>query len=96
MGTIIKPIITEKMTDLSERMNRYGFVVSLNANKIEIKKEVENLYNVTVTDVNTMNYAGKSRKRYTKGAILNGRTNHYKKAVVTLAEGDVIDFYANI
>lgn len=96
MGILIKPLITEKMTDLSEKRGQYGFVVDRTANKVEIRKAVEQQYNVTVTSVNTMVYAGKNKKRYTKSAILDGRTNHFKKALVTVAEGDVIDFYANI
>lgn len=96
MSVLIKPLITEKMTGLSEKRNQYGFVVDRKANKIEIRKAVEDQYNVTVTSINTMIYAGKTKRRFTKSAILDGRKNHFKKAVVTLAEGDVIDFYANI
>ena len=96
MAYIIKPLITEKMTGVTEKLNRYGFVVFPKANKIEIKAEVEALYNVTVLDVNTMNYAGKNKSRYTKAGLLKGRTNAFKKAIVTLKEGDVIDFYSNI
>lgn len=96
MSVLIKPLITEKMTDLSDRRNQYGFVVDRKANKLEIRSAVEKQYNVTVTSVNTVIYAGKSKKRYTKSAILDGRKNHFKKAFVTVAEGDVIDFYANI
>ena len=66
------------------------------ANKLEIKKEIETLYNVTVVSVNTMKYAGKNKSRYTRSGIINGRTNAYKKAIVTLKEGDTIDFYSNI
>ena len=84
------------MTELSEKRNQYGFIVNRKANKVEIRKAIEGQYNVTVTSVNTMIYAGKSKKRFTKSAILDGRTNHFKKAVVTVADGDVIDFYANI
>ena len=76
--------------------NRYGFVVDKRANKIEIKKAVETIYNVKVIDVNTMNYSGKLKSRYTKAGFLTGRTNAFKKAIVTLGEGDVIDFYGNI
>lgn len=96
MSVLVKPLITEKMTDLSEKRNQYGFVVDRKANKIQIKEAIENQYNVSVTSVITMVYMGKSRKRYTKTAILDGRTSHFKKALVTIAEGDVIDFYANI
>jgi large subunit ribosomal protein L23 len=96
MNILIKPIVTEKMTTQGEDMNRYGFVVDRRANKLEIKKAVEDLYHVRVTEVNTMRYAGKRKQRYTKSGISVGRTNAFKKAVVTLAEGEVIDFYSNI
>ncbi|MBO8455297.1 MAG: 50S ribosomal protein L23 [Bacteroidetes bacterium] len=96
MGIIIKPIITEKMTVQGEKLNRYGFIVDRAANKIEIKEAVEQMYNVTVADVNTLNYHGKKKSRYTKAGMLRGRENHYKKAYVTLAGEDKIDFYSNI
>ena len=85
MGIIIKPLVTEKMTGISEKSNRFGFVVRPNANKLEIKSEIEALYNVTVLEVNTMRYAGKNKSRYTKSGLINGRTNAYKKAIVTLS-----------
>ena len=75
---------------------KYGFIVKPDANKYEIKKEVEALYNVTVTDVNTCVYGGKSKNRYTRSGLIKGRANAFKKAIVTLKEGDVIDFYSNI
>jgi large subunit ribosomal protein L23 len=96
MEIIFKPILTEKMTILGEKLNRYGFIVDNKANKIEIKQAVEALYGVTVTDVNTMRYAGKRKSRYTKAGLLVGRTNSFKKAIVTLKSGDKIDFYSNI
>ena len=96
MGIIIKPIITEKMTVQGEKLNRYGFIVDRAANKIEIKEAVEQMYNVTVADVNTLNYHGKKKSSYTKAGFLRGRENHYKKAYVTLAGEDKIDFYSNI
>ena len=96
MEILVKPLVTEKMTDQSERFNRYGFVVDRKASKPEIKKAIESLYNVKVESVNTMVYGGKMKSRYTKGGIITGKTNAYKKAVVTLAEGDSIDFYSNI
>ena len=87
MGIIIKPLVTEKMTAITEKANnRFGFIVRPDANKLEIKKEVEALYNVTVMDVNTMRYAGKSKSRYTKAGLINGRTNAFKKAIVTLKD----------
>ena len=96
MGMIIKPLVTEKMTAISEKFNRFGFIVRPEVNKLEIKSEIEALYNVTVIDVNTIRYAGKNKSRYTKSGLINGRTNAYKKAIVTLKEGDTIDFYSNI
>ena len=96
MGILIKPIVTEKLTVQGEKLNRYGFIVDREANKLQIKAEVEQMYNVTVADVNTMNYHGKRKSRYTKAGMLQGRANHYKKAIVTLAGEDKIDFYANI
>lgn len=96
MEILVKPLVTEKMTDQSERFNRYGFVVARNASKPEIKKAVEDLYNVSVESVNTMVYGGKVKSRYTKGGIITGKTTAFKKAIVTLAEGDSIDFYSNI
>jgi large subunit ribosomal protein L23 len=96
MGNIIKPLVTEQMTGITEKLNKYGFVVRPKANKIEIKKEVEAMYNVTVLDVNTMRYAGKAKSRYTKTGLMKGRDNAFKKAIVTLKKGDTIDFYSNI
>ncbi|MBQ3948914.1 MAG: 50S ribosomal protein L23 [Bacteroidales bacterium] len=116
MNIIVKPLISEKMTRLTEAAaepklnkiqrhkgiglkpanNRYGFIVDKRANKIEIKKAVEEFYNVKVLDVNTMNYSGKAKSRYTKAGFLQGRTNAFKKAIVTLAPDNTIDFYASI
>ena len=96
MKVIIKPIVTEKMTLLTDKLNRYGFKVNPDANKLQIKKAVEEMYNVTVTDINTANYDGKKKSRYTKTGLISGRTAAFKKAVVTLKEGDNIDFYSNI
>jgi large subunit ribosomal protein L23 len=96
MNILKRPIITEKMTSLTEKLGRYGFVVDKNANKIEIKKAVESMYGVKVESVHTMVYYGKRRTRYTKTGFQSGRKNTFKKAVVTLVKGDVIDFYSNI
>ena len=96
MGIIIKPIVTEKVTDQGEKLNRYGFIVDRKANKIQIKAAVEQMYSVSVADVNTVNYHGKKKSRYTKSGMLRGRMNHFKKAYVTLAGDDKIDFYSNI
>ena len=96
MNILIKPIVTEKMTAQGEEFNRYGFVVEKSANKLEIKQAVEELYDVKVSEVNTMRYPGKRKQRHTKSGVSIGKTSSYKKAVVTLAEGEVIDFYSNI
>jgi len=96
MGVILKPIITEKMTQKGETLNQFGFIVDKNANKLQIKDEIEDLYGVQVTSVNTMNYSGKKKSRYTKTGLISGRTRSYKKAIVTLAEGETIDFFSNI
>lgn len=96
MGIIIKPIVTEKMTQLGEKLNRYGFRVSKDANKIQIKDAVQKMYDVTVLDVNTMIMAPKKKSRFTKSGVINGRTSSYKKAIVTVKDGEQIDFYSNI
>ncbi|MEC7863868.1 MAG: 50S ribosomal protein L23 [Bacteroidota bacterium] len=96
MSIIKKPVITEKMTDQSEKYNRFAFVVDRKANKIEIKKAVEEMYDVVVDSVRTMVCIGKKRVRGTKSGMIVGKTSTYKKAIVTLAEGDSIDFYSNI
>ena len=116
MAFIIKPLVTEKMTKITDKSSvdrtyrvkskkgeertkkatpKYGFIVKPEANKIEIQKEVESLYNVKVIDVNTIRYAGKRSARYTKAGLIKGQKNAFKKAIVTLKEGDTIDFYKN-
>ena len=95
MGILLKPIITEKLTAMADK-GVYGFYVDPSANKIEIKEAVEQTYNVSVKDVNTQKGHGKRKSRYTKAGMLTGRTNHFKKAFITLAGEDKIDFYANI
>ena len=97
MGYIIKPLVTEKMTAITEKQNNvFGFVVRPEANKLQIKEEVEKRYNVNVKSVSTIRYAGKTKSRYTKRGLVKGRTNAFKKAIVTLSEGETIDFYINI
>ena len=94
---IINPLVTEKQTKMTEKNNnRYGFVVRPDADKLQIKNEVENLYKVTVLAVNTARYAGKRSSRYTKAGLIRGQKPAYKKAYVTLKDGDSIDFYSNI
>ncbi len=96
MSIIVKPVITEKMTAQGEKFNRYGFVVAKTANKVEIKQAVEKLYGVSVLAVNTQNYVGKVKSRNTTQGLAIGRVNKNKKAVVTLKQGETIDFYASI
>ena len=96
MSILIKPIITEKMTNDSELYNRYGFVVNKKANKVEIKNAVEKTYGVSVNEVRTMNYPVKRVTKFTKGGVQNGKRGAYKKAIVQLADGENIDFYSNI
>jgi large subunit ribosomal protein L23 len=96
MEILIKPLVTEKMTAIQEKQGKFGFIVDRNANKIEIKKAVESAYGVKVTAVNTIRYDGKAKFRYTKTGIVEGRSQGYKKAIISLAAGDTIDFYANI
>ena len=114
MAFIIKPLVTEKMTKITDKTSeqktykvkgqertkkaetKYGFIVKPEANKLQIKAEVEARYNVTVEDVNTMNFAGKRSARYTKAGLIKGQKNAFKKAIVTVKEGEVIDFYSNI
>jgi len=96
MDILLKPIVTEKMTHQGDKFNRYGFLVARNANKLQIKKAIEELYTFTVASVNTMRYGGKIKSRNTKSGLLTGKTSATKKAIVTLAEGNKIDFYSNI
>ncbi len=97
MAYIIKPLLTEKMNNLTERIpNRFGFVVRPEATKQQIKKEIEGLYNVEVVDINTARYAGKRSSRYTRSGLIKGQKPAYKKAYVTLKDGQMIDFYSNI
>ena len=96
MNILVKPVITEKMTDESEKFNRFGFIVDRRANKLEIKDAVEKMYGVSVEKVRTMVYPGKAKSRNTKGGVISGRTSSYKKAIVDVADGESIDFYSNI
>jgi len=96
MDVLIKPLVTEKMTAQSEKLNRIGFVVNRRASKDQIKAAIEQLYGVEVNTVNTMVYGPKTKYRYTKSGTQKGKTNAFKKAIITLVEGQTIDFYSNI
>jgi large subunit ribosomal protein L23 len=95
MEVLKRPLVTEKASSQNEN-GVYGFVVDKNANKIEIKKAIEKMYGVTVENVRTINYLGKPKSRYTKAKVVSGRTPSYKKALVTVAKGEIIDFYSGI
>lgn len=94
-NVLIKPHITEKSTGLSQK-GKYVFVVTRDANKIDIKKEVEKMYGVSVSAVNTMVRPGKMKQRQTKKGVAKGVAGRFKKAIVTVTSGDNIDFYANV
>ena len=96
MDIQIKPLVTEKATAYSEKQNCYTFAVSPDANKFQIKDLVEKMYNVRVEKVNICNYAGKRKSRYTKKGLIRGRQDAFKKAYVTVAEGQTIDYYSNL
>lgn len=93
---LVKPLITEKMTKTSERFKQYGFVVTRESSKPEIISAIETLYDVKVAGISTMVYAGKNKARWTKKGFTEGKKPSFKKAIVTLEEGQEIDFYANI
>ena len=96
MEILKKPILTEKATGLNEKLNRYAFQVDPKANKLQIKDAIQKMYGVTIEAVNTLVVSGKVKSRGTKAGVVSGRTPKYKKAIVTLKEGEVIDFYSNI
>jgi len=95
MSILQRPLVTEKVSALNEK-GKYGFIVNAEANKVEIKNAVEKMYGVNVKSVNTINVLGKFKSRFTKAGVLSGRKPSYKKAIVTLAEGEIIDFYSNV
>jgi large subunit ribosomal protein L23 len=93
---LVKPILTEKANAQQEKLQRYAFKVARKANKLEIKNAIEAFYGVTVLEVNTLVVPGKNKTRYTKAGFIKGVKPAYKKALVTVAEGETIDLYANI
>ena len=96
MEILKKPLLTEKVAQLTEKLNRYTFKVDHRANKLQIKAAIEKMYGVNITDVNTMRYVGKLKSRNTKAGAVSGRAAAYKKAIITLKDGETIDFYSNI
>jgi len=95
MSILIRPLVTEKVSALNEK-GKYEFIVDINANKVEIKDAVKKMYGVTVEKVNTISLMGKRKVRYTKAGVVEGNKPNFKKAIVTLAKGEVIDFYNNV
>lgn len=95
MSILKRPLVTEKVSSMNEK-GKYGFIVDLAANKVEIKNAVEKMYGVNVERVNTISVMGKKKVRFTKAGTLAGSKPNYKKAIVTLAAGEVIDFYSNV
>jgi large subunit ribosomal protein L23 len=93
---LIKPLVSEKSAKQSEESNTFGFVVDRRANKIEIRNAIKEMYGVDAVSINTAVIPGKSKVKYTKTGVMKGQTNAYKKAYVTLAQGDTIDFFNNI
>lgn len=96
MEILQKPILTEKASALTEKANRFTFRVDHRANKLQIKQAIEQMYGVSIQDVNTMVVQGKAKSRNTKAGMVTGRSPKYKKAVVTLKDGETIDYYSNI
>jgi len=96
MEILKKPLLTEKVTQQTEKFNRYAFLVDPRANKIQIKSAIEAMYGVTIEAVNTSRYVGKLKSRNTKAGIVSGRAATVKKAIVTVKSGEVIDFYSTI
>jgi len=93
---LVKPILTEKANAQQDKLRRYAFKVARKANKLEIKKAIQEFYGITVTDVNTSVVPGKNKTRYTKAGFVKGQKPAYKKAMVTIAEGDTLDIYGSI
>ncbi|KAA8482653.1 large subunit ribosomal protein L23 [Arcticibacter tournemirensis] len=96
MEILKKPILTEKASALTEKLNRFAFKVDYRANKLQIKGAIEQMYGVNIQAINTMVVSGKAKSRYTKAGFVSGRSPKYKKAIVTLKDGETIDFYSNI
>ncbi len=96
MQVLLKPVITEKAETLAEEMNKFTFVVAKEANKIQIKNAVEALYSVNVTDVNTVRMPGKIKVRGTRSGYQVGKKSSFKKAIISVEEGESIDIYGNV
>lgn len=93
---LIRPIVTEKMNDVTEKEGKYGFMVDVKANKIEIAKAIKEKFNVEVVDVNTLRYDGKKKTQFTKRGRFEGKKPQYKKAIIKIKEGQTIDLYGEV
>lgn len=93
---LIRPLITEKMSNLTADQNKYGFLVIPSANKIEIAKAIQDKFNIHVVDIRTVNHPGKTKTQFRKGGRFTGKTARYKKAIVTLREGETIDLFEEV
>jgi len=93
---LIRPLITEKMSDLTTDQGKYGFIVNPKANKIDIAKAIESKFNVHVLDVRTINHSGKTKTQFRKSGRFTGKTSGFKKAIVTLREGETIDLFEEV
>lgn len=93
---LIRPLVTEKMTELMERENKYGFIVNYNTNKIEIAKAIEKKFEVNVVAINTIRYKGKTKTQFTKRGRFSGKTPRFKKAIITIKEGQTLDLFEEI
>ncbi len=94
---LIRPLITEKMTNITAVYpNKFGFVVELKANKIQIAKAIEKRFNVHVIDVKTIKHQGKTKTQFRRSGRFEGRTSKYKKAIVTLKEGETIELFEQV
>lgn len=95
-NVLVRPLITEKMNDLNEAQSKYGFIVNVNANKIEIAKAIKSKFEVDVVAINTVKYKGKTKSQFTKKGRFEGKTPSFKKAIVTLKEGQTIDMFGEV
>ena len=94
--TLIRPLITEKMTNLNTDQGKYGFLVNPKANKIEIAKAIEKKFNVHVVDVRTINHPGKTKTQFRKSGRFTGKTPGFKKAIITLKEGETLELFEQV
>lgn len=93
---LLKPLVTEKITNQQDKTNQVGFIVSIDANKIQITEAVEKKFNVEVVKVRTIRYKGKTKTQFRRSGRFTGKTARFKKAIVTLKEGQKIDFFENV